>query len=128
MKTRTIDQIHDQDEYEQLSLDKRTALQSWIHDVIVPASRRASSTSYGLKHYFEDETGIYVSNGAFKGAMLAAGHKPTDPNAINWTFRIEPRCICTVKRYLANKAYARCSLHQVPIPQEDRVDAANTTP
>lgn len=46
-------------------------------------------TSYGLKHRFERDTGIKVSNGAFKGAMLLVGFTVKDMENVNWNFNVE---------------------------------------
>lgn len=46
-------------------------------------------TSYGLKHRFERDTGIYVSNGAFKGAMLLVGFTAKDIADLNWYFNVK---------------------------------------
>lgn len=37
-----------------------------------------------------DGGGFYVTNGAFKGAMLAAGYKPVKRGEQNWQFRQRP--------------------------------------
>ena len=49
----------------------------------------STRTSYGIKHDFERE-GFYLTNGQFKGAMLAAGYDPEKANELNWTFKIKP--------------------------------------
>jgi hypothetical protein len=78
------------EEYELLSPEQRAALGRWIGENIVPSRRPGKRTSYGLKHTFEDsEGGFYVNNGAFKGAMLAAGYAPVGAVEPNWTFRAE---------------------------------------
>lgn len=78
--------------YDQLPPEEQTALQTWIRLAVAPASRSDGRTSYGIKHDFES-VGFYVPNGAFKGAMLAAGYLPTPRSAreINWRFRIRPQ-------------------------------------
>lgn len=45
-------------------------------------------TSYQLKHIFEDDTGIYLSNNEFKDAMLMCGYVPVDPDMSDWCFYI----------------------------------------
>lgn len=75
-------------EYDRLSDLEKTALQAWIQSSIRPAGRYNASTSYGLKHRFE-AVGFYITNGAFKGAMVAAGYKPRDETAHNWQFKIK---------------------------------------
>lgn len=77
--------------WEQLAPDQQAALVGWIRGVLVPAHRAFHRTSYGMKHDFEREPGgFYVTNGMFKGAMLAAGHQPVDASEINWRFRVKP--------------------------------------
>lgn len=44
--------------------------------------------SFGLKHIFEHETGLYISNDAFKAAMLSAGYQPETLEAENPCYRI----------------------------------------
>jgi hypothetical protein len=44
-----------------------------------------------MKHDFAREPdGFYAKNGAFKGAMLAAGFLPVDEGELNWRFRVKP--------------------------------------
>lgn len=79
------------DDYERLAAAEKRALVTWINAVMAPAYRvDTHATSYGMKHDFE-EVGFYVTNGQFKGAMLACGYKPVDPAALNWRFRVKPR-------------------------------------
>jgi hypothetical protein len=75
--------------YEKLSLEKKQAIVEWIRQKFVKASRVYNSSSYGLKHYYERETGVYVTNGEFKGAMLAAGFVPKKDTELNWYFKIK---------------------------------------
>jgi hypothetical protein len=75
--------------YARLAPAKRAALLEWIRLVIKPAKTVAPNTSYSIKHDFE-RVGFYITNGQFKGAMLAAGYAPVDPNELNWEFRIRP--------------------------------------
>lgn len=77
-------------DYTTLSDLEQTALQAWIRLAIRPARRYHRSTSYGLKHHFE-KVGFYITNGAFKGAMQAAGYAPRTPTARNWEFKIRLR-------------------------------------
>lgn len=48
-------------------------------------------TSYGLKHDFEHDTGLYLTNNEFKDAMLLCGYYPVDPNKLNWCYCISKR-------------------------------------
>jgi hypothetical protein len=77
--------------WDQLAADQQATLVKWIRDVLVPAYRVSNRNSYGMKHDFEREPGgFYVTNGMFKGAMLAAGHRPVNEREINWRFRVRP--------------------------------------
>ena len=75
----------------ELDNEQRSALQDWIARNIEPARRENRyQTSYGLKHLFEKSAhGFYLTNGAFKGAMLAADYQPVNLHNQNWTFRIK---------------------------------------
>jgi len=70
--------------------EQQEHLIAWIRAAIKPASRVAqhAQSSYGLKHVYEHGTGVYVTNGEFKGAMIACGLLPTDPEARNPVYRI----------------------------------------
>jgi hypothetical protein len=70
----------------------RGALLLWIELLMVPAfSVQQDCTSYSLKHDAQDEIGVYIPNDVFKGAMLVAGYKLADGDALNWQFRIKRR-------------------------------------
>lgn len=74
------------------SKENQAAVANWIRTNI--SHRRTINkrhTSYGLKHILEQDTGIYLTNNAFKDAMLFAGYEPTDPNELNWHYRIRLR-------------------------------------
>lgn len=77
-------------DYEDLAAAEREALGAWISVVMKPVGRVGPSTSYTMKHDFETAGGFYVSNGAFKGAMLEAGYAPVKRGAQNWRFRQRP--------------------------------------
>jgi hypothetical protein len=77
--------------FQKLEPEHQTALVDWIRAVLVPAKTVFRRTSYGMKHDFDREPdGFYVYNGAFKGAMLAAGFDPVDASELNWRFRVKP--------------------------------------
>jgi hypothetical protein len=82
---------NDPAEFQQLEPGEQAALLDWIRSVLVPAKAVFRRNSYGMKHDFEREPdGFYVRNGAFKGAMLAAGFPPVDERELNWDFRVRP--------------------------------------
>jgi len=49
-------------------------------------------TSYGLKCYFEDSVG-YISNGAFKGAMIVSGFTPYPKTDRNPNFNVTNKSV-----------------------------------
>lgn len=77
-------------DYEELSQKEKLELSLWIYTHFEPSKRAyTKSSSYGLKHDFERDTRIYVTNGQFKGAMLARGYKVKDEKALNWYFKMK---------------------------------------
>src|SRR5947209_18305689 len=78
-------------EYDTLSQEEKETLQYWIAHAIRPAPKADEHhSSYGLKHDYERETNVFVSNAQFKGAMLVAGYLPIVPDEQNWQFQIQP--------------------------------------
>ena len=77
-------------DFENLSPEEQAALLAWIAVAIRPAGRVGPSDSYIMKHDFETAGGFYVTNGQFKGAMLAAGYLPVKREELNWRFRQRP--------------------------------------
>lgn len=76
--------------YDLLPDDVKHDLDWWISEYVRPATGvNYNHTSYGLKHLFGSATGTYVSNDAFKGAMVEAGHLPVDASQTNWAFKIQ---------------------------------------
>jgi hypothetical protein len=77
--------------FQKLKPEEQAALVDWIRAVLVSAKKVFRRNSYGMKHDFDCEPdGFYVYNGAFKGAMLAAGFHPVDESDLNWRFRVKP--------------------------------------
>lgn len=82
---------NDPSEYLILSEDQMKTLNNWIDyvfesddDYICP------DNSYSLKHLFErDQTGFYIKNGQFKGAMIHYGFDPVNPREINNYYRVK---------------------------------------
>lgn len=68
-------------------------LSKWIKLNILPIkSPNLKHTSYSLKHLFEhSECGFYITNGQFKGAMMARGFIPVNKRELNWRFRISEK-------------------------------------
>jgi len=72
-------------DYTRMREDERNALYDWIFDAFdfQKTLTVCPRTSYGLKHVYERQTGNYVTNGQFKGAMIHAGYLPVDPLDLN---------------------------------------------
>ncbi len=75
--------------YDTLSLAEKDVLRYWIEHAIQVATKADDDySSYGLKHEYERETKLYVSNAQFKGAMLVAGYLPIKKGEQSWHFKI----------------------------------------
>lgn len=92
-------QVHDFKDYDPQGDDpthfltlpepERAALLNWIRQNIKPRKTICNQrNSYGLKHNYEADTGNYVTNGQFKGAMIMAGYAPHDATALNPSYAI----------------------------------------
>lgn len=91
------------EDFRSLDSGVRRHLLHWIHATFEEAAstRPCPASSYGLKHLFERipvESDVwngiephYVTNGQFKGAMIALGYLPDRPNAVNPEYRIKFR-------------------------------------
>ena len=78
--------------FEELQAKKQLALLAWIARHFEPSRQTYwHRSSYGLKHDFQRDTGIYVYNGAFKGAMLKSGIVPADEKEQNWHFKMKEK-------------------------------------
>lgn len=78
--------------YEQLEPREKEVLDKWVRRKFEKSKRTYTDrSSYGLKHDFKRETGIYVYNGAFKGAMIEAGFEAKDETKLNWHFKVKER-------------------------------------
>ncbi len=77
--------VDDPRDFETLEVLEKAILLTWIAYAVQPHTNYGTYSSYGYKHMFAD-VGFYVTNGQFKGAMLAAGYEPKDRDAQNWVF------------------------------------------
>ncbi len=86
-------------EFESLSEEQKATIITWCENLSKIKSFNFNHTSYGLKHLFENETfGFYITNGAFKKAMLEAGFKHTSKNgSINWNFNVSEKSLKTIR-------------------------------
>jgi hypothetical protein len=85
--------INHPNEFDKLSPEEQLTLSSWVATYLEPIkSFNERHTSYGLKHLFESsEEGFYITNGAFKGAMLDCGFRVKDETALNWAFNVSEK-------------------------------------
>jgi predicted HTH transcriptional regulator len=77
-----------------MNLDDETRQRviTWCKKYFIQSdSYNHDNTSYGLKHVFEEDTGIYLTNGQFKGAMLLSGFKNEKNEQLNWYFNISKK-------------------------------------
>lgn len=51
---------------------------TWIAQNIHPRKKQGEYSSYGLKHLFERDTGMYITNADFKLALYDLGYMPND--------------------------------------------------
>lgn len=83
-------------EFDELSDSQKQILLDWCNQINKTKSINNNHSSYGLKHIFEDsKDGFYITNGAFKGAMLKCNfdYRPASPSSCNWCFNISEKSI-----------------------------------
>jgi hypothetical protein len=74
-------------EYHTLMADSRAELLLWIWRNLKPTKVKVCPSLPTASSMTSRDGGFYVSNGAFKGAMLEAGYEPVDLRERNWRFR-----------------------------------------
>lgn len=84
--------INSPDRYGAVPADQKEIVTRWIKKNILPRKTPLNEhTSYGLKHIFEwSDTGFYMTNGEFKGAMIASGFEPVKED-LNCNYRISKK-------------------------------------
>lgn len=81
-------------EFEALPAERQELLLGWIRKNLKPIqSINPKSGSGALKHLVQLDPGenSYFTNGEFKGAMLKAGYRTENREAVNWTFNVSQR-------------------------------------
>lgn len=75
-----------------LTTDTQRELITWIRNQLWLGSQWDTTTrsSYALKHVFERHSGTYVTNPAFKDAMILCGFTPQNPGELNHRYCIHP--------------------------------------
>jgi hypothetical protein len=81
-----LDDVNQPSSYDKLPNAQKADLREFIRGSLLPADGTGPHASYSLKHIYERLTRHYTTNGAFKGAMLAAGFEPLDRHELNWRF------------------------------------------
>lgn len=76
--------------YNLLSKEKQKRLQCWISTNLKPYELKTYN-EYHSSCQIRNALPFYVTNGEFKGAMLAAGFTPKDSSKKNWVFKISKR-------------------------------------
>ena len=83
-------------EFNKLTVSQKQILLNWCSNINKIKSINHGHSSYGLKHIFENsKDGFYITNGAFKGAMLKCNfdYRLTEPLSCNWCFNISEKSI-----------------------------------
>jgi len=87
--------INEPEEYNKISITDKQTVEKWIKEHILSQKKPNNRhTSYGIKHLFEEDkenSGFYMSNGEFKGALLACGFKPVNEHIMNWKYCISEK-------------------------------------
>lgn len=86
-------------EYKKLEIWEQLILKTWINENFVKRiTVNKYHSSYEQKHIFErSPDGFYVTNGAFKGAMLDCGFDKHSEDGIKWYFAITEKSIKAAK-------------------------------
>lgn len=86
---------YNSEDYASLAPGLAVVLDRYIMQRLAPGKKTGPYTSKGLTLFFTKwarvsypgaNTDFYVTNDAFKGAMLAADYEPVNAKALNWNF------------------------------------------
>lgn len=86
--------MDDSHEFEALPPERQELLLSWIRLNLKPIKSINPKIGSGtLKHLVKLAPGenSYFTNGVFKGAMLKAGYRTENREAVNWAFNVSQR-------------------------------------
>lgn len=72
--------INSPDEFDRLTDSEKRLVMKQISEIIEPADKPLNRDTYRLKHML----GMYINNGAFKGACLQLGLRVVDKTRLNW--------------------------------------------
>ena len=91
--------VNSTEQFYLLTAAEQTQLVEWCRNLEKSKTINKHHTSYGIKHHFQYGGGFYVTNGAFKQAMLLAGfdYKPCE-SGITWRFNVSSKRVAAVQR------------------------------
>ena len=77
--------------YDKVPEENKKQANEWIAEHIRPFRLTNSRDSYSLKHVMQHDhdSGLYLTDGEFKGAMLAAGYTPINMDDRTWHWKIQ---------------------------------------
>ena len=102
MKEKTLPTDNPQNYYRE-PVEVQKKLLEWISENLIEF-RGTWKSSYELKEIFGSQTGVYVTNGAFKTAMRMSGFKVKDDSCPrNWSFKISQKSPAIRKFYQLDK-------------------------
>lgn len=83
------------EDFYELSVNEQQILVNWCKQLDKIKTFNKWHNSYNLKHIFEfSENGFYVTNGAFKQAMILAGFNyRKQGDGTNWIFNISEKSV-----------------------------------
>jgi hypothetical protein len=78
-------------EFNRLSPREKSALLAWV-DYALMSATGCRYDSYTLKHRYEEESGVYITNGAMKGVLKKAGYRAKDSKerSPRYSIRVQP--------------------------------------
>lgn len=80
----------DDSHFYDLSKEEQDLVLLWLKWNVYPARNVLNGhSSYGMKHYLEHRTNIYLTNNQMKEAMFVCGFFPAKVDELNWRFRIK---------------------------------------
>jgi len=81
--------LDDPERWRELDPVQRRIVLFWIERHISPRSRiNKLAHAFKLKNILLHDTGLFISTGAFKGAMIEVGYFPIEPSDSNPYYRI----------------------------------------
>lgn len=94
------------EEFDKLSDDRKNEIIAYLKTRFEPSDSYNPTTSYALKHFRTEKAIGYLTNGEFKGAMLAAGFIPQYQKEEYWRFKVQEHRPPSlgIHKYIAKKS------------------------